>query len=77
MRIKLSELLFVLKDDIRIEYFIQNTKSNDFEFIKKFQGTVATLRERRNIIQGVSNSYLLYFSLSGNEKTGYTVCVGV
>ena len=77
MRIKLSELLFVLKDDIRIEYFVQNTKSNDFEFIKKFQGTVAMLRERRNIIQGVSNSYLLYFSLHGNEQTGYTVCVGV
>ena len=77
MAIKISDLLFVLKDDVRIEYFVQNTRSEDFEYVKKFQGTVAMLRERRFIIQGVSNSYISYFNLHGNEQTGYTVCVGV
>ena len=77
MRVKLQDLLFVLKDDVRIEYFVQNTRSEDFEYIKKFQGTVAMLRERRFIVQGASNSYISYFNLRGNEQTGYTVCVGV
>ena len=77
MLIKLQDLLFILKDDVRIEYFVQNTRSEDFEYIKKFQGTVAMLRERRFIVQGASSSYISYFSLHGNEQTGYTVCVGV
>lgn len=77
MRIKVQDLLCVLKDDIRIEYFVQNTRSEDFEYIKKFQGSVAMLRERRFIVQGASSSYISYFNLSGNEQTGYTVCVGV
>lgn len=75
--IKMIDLLYILKDDVRIEYFVQDTKSEDFNFIKKYQGTVAVLRERRFIIQGASNSYVSYFNLSGNERSGYTVCVGV
>ena len=77
MLIKLFDLLCVLKDDVRIEYFVQNKKSSDFEYIKRFEGPVSLLRERRLIVQGASNAYVSYFNLSGNEQTGYKVCVGV
>ena len=77
MRIKVQDLLCVLKDDIRIEYFVQNTRCEDFAYVKKFEGPVSLLRERRFIIQGASNSYVSYFNISGNEQKGYTVCVGV
>lgn len=74
MAVKIQDLLFILKEDVHIEYFVTN---RDGEFVRKYQGSVQALRERRFIVQGASNSYVLYFNISGDPQKGYTVCVGV
>ena len=71
---KVSNLLYVLKDDIRVEYFVRN---NDGEFVSTFEGTVKELRERRFVIKKASTAYVSYFSIAGDFMKGYTVCIGV
>ena len=75
MYIKLTDLLYILKDDVRVEYFVRNEESG--EFVRVFQGTSQMLREKRFVVKKASSAYVSYFSIAGDFMKGYTVCIGV